>query len=249
MPAKPKTSNDAPRSPLRFLLWPFRFLFNVAACCFIAMIAFAFTGLPWKAYDDLGDGGPALAEPPEFIVILGGGGIPSESGLMRTFYGAQAAREFPKARVVIACPGETTKTNSTVGLMREELVMRGVARQRVIFEDKGRHTREQAMNCFKLLRAGERQPAVLLVTSPEHMKRSLLSFRKAGFANVSGSSAQSASVDAELRFKTEELKTDKLPDVGQSLMARYQFWNNIVVETKVLREWSALTYYALLGWI
>lgn len=234
---------------MRWLFWPFRFAFACAAWCFIAMVALAFTGLPWRAYDDLGNGGPALATAPDYIVILGGGGIPSESGLMRTFYGAEAARSFPKARVVIACPGDTTKTNSTVGLMREELVMRGVARQRVLFEDKGRHTHEQAVNCFKLLRAAERQPAVLLVTSPEHMKRSLLSFQKAGFTNVSGSAAQAVSVEADLRFTADGAKANPVPDVGQSLMIRYQFWNNIGIEARVLREWAALAYYRAQGWI
>ncbi len=243
-----KNPKSSPRFG-RWLLWPFRAVLRVFGWVSLALVVLALTPVPWRIYRGLGDDGSQLKCGPEFIVVMGGGGIPSESGLMRTFAAAEAARKFPGARVVIATPGNVASTNSTAAKMREELVMRGVARPRIIFEDKGRHTREQAVNCFGLLHAGGRQPAVLIVTSPEHMRRCLLSFRKAGFTNVAGSATVDAVVEADLRFKTEELKNRHVPDVGQSMMIRYQFWNTVQIEGRVLRELSALAYYKLLGWI
>lgn len=233
----------------RTLLWPLRLLVKICGWASLALALLAMTSMPWKIYGWLADDGARLKGDPEFIVMLGGGGIPSESGLMRSFACAEAARKFPKARVVVATPGDAAKPESTGAKIRDELAMRGVARQRVIFEDKGRHTREQAVNCFKLLGAASRQPSVLIVTSPEHVRRGLLSFRKAGFTNAAGTAAMDAPIETDLRFKTDELKNRPLPDVGQSLMVRYKFWNNVQIEGRILRELSALAYYKLLGWI
>jgi uncharacterized SAM-binding protein YcdF (DUF218 family) len=235
--------------PLRFIGALLRLIIKVFGIASLVLTLLAFTQLPWKGFAALGDGGPPLKGDPDFIVIMGGGGIPSESGLFRTYAGAEAARRFPKARVVIAVPGETAGTNSTPAKMRDELMMRGVARQRMLFEDKGRNTHEQALNCFKLLAAAGRQPALLIVTSSEHMRRSMLSFRKAGFTGVAGSATEAAAVEADLRIQTSELKDRHIPDVGQSILLRYTFWNNVIFEAKIAHELTALAYYKLLGWI
>ena len=240
--------SDSPRL-FRAVRWLVRLVVLAFGWCALVLTILALTPVPWKIYNALGDDGSKLKNAPDFIVVMGGGGIPSESGLMRTFAGADAARTFPKARVVIAMPGDEASTNSTVGKMREELVMRGVAKQRILFEDKGRHTHEQAVNCFKMLHAAEHQPAVLIVTSPEHVRRSLLSFRKAGFTNAAGSAADAEALEVDLRFTTDELKNKPVPDVGQSLLIRYTFWNSVLVEGKVIHEFAALAYYKLLGWI
>lgn len=234
---------------LRLLGLPVRLLAHLLGWIALGLVLLAFTPVPWKACNALGDDGSELAGPPDFIVVMGGGGIPSESGLMRTYAGAEAARRFPQARVVVCMPGDAAATNSTAGRMRDELVLRGVARPRVLFEDKGRNTREQAVNSFQLLRAAERQPAVLVVTSPEHMRRSLLSFRKAGFTRVAGAAARDANVEADLRIRNEGPARTKAPDIGRSLLLRYQFWGNLGIEGRVLHELVALSYYKLRGWI
>ncbi len=241
--------SSTPSRAGNWLLVPFRILFRVLGCVAVVAVVAAFTPLPWKIYGWLGDSGALLKVDPQYLVVMGGGGVPSESGLMRTYAGAEAAAKFPHARVVVAMPGVLTDTNSSPMKMRDELVMRGVAKNRIMFEDKGRHTHEQAMNCFTLFRAAEHQPAVVVVTSPEHLRRCLMSFRKAGFTNVSGAAAYDVPVEADLRFSTTELKGKHIPDVGQSLMIRYQFWTNLELEARCLHEFAALAYYRLLGWI
>ena len=56
-------------------------------------------------------------------------------------------------------------------------------------------------------------------------------------------------METDLRFQTVELEKKHLPDIGQSMMIRYKFWNSIGVEGRVLRELFALSYYRMLGWI
>lgn len=236
-------------NPWRWVLLPFRVLFRAIGAVAVVLVLLAFTQVPWKVFEWMGDDGARLPGEPDYIVVMGGGGIPSESGLIRTYAAAEAAARHPKAKVVVAMPGVVTDTNSSAARMRAELTMRGVARPRVIFEDKGRHTREQAVNCFRLFNATNRQPAVLIVSSTEHVRRCLLSFRKAGFTNVAGRAATAEAVEADLRFDTAELKDKPLPDVGQNLVIRYRFWTNLEIEAKCLHEFAALAYYKLLGWI
>lgn len=233
----------------RWLSLPFRLLFQVLGWAAVVAVAAAPTSLPWKVYGWLGDAGAPTAGEPRYLVVMGGGGIPSESGLMRTYAGAEAAARFPHARIVVAIPGDQADATSSPNRMRDELVLRGVAKDRILFEDQGRHTREQAVNCFKRFAASGPQPAVVVVTSPEHLRRCLLSFRKAGFTNVSGAAAFDVPVEADLRFETEELKGRHLPDVGQSLTIRYRFWTNLILEARCLHELVALAYYRMLGWI
>lgn len=243
---------DKPKSPRRagwLFRWLFGLLIRILGLVALLMIVAAFTRLPWKTYEWLSGGAEPLKGDPAYIVLLGGGGIPSESGLIRGYFTAEAAARFPRARVVIAMPGNLTDTNSSLAKMRDELAMRGVAKTRLMAEDKGRHTREQADNCLKLLHVASNQPPVLVVTSPEHMRRALRSFQKAGFTNVHGSAAFPEAVEVDLRFETPELKAKHVPDVGESLTLRYAFWDNLGLEVRCLRELVALGYYKLLGWI
>lgn len=236
-------------NPVRWLFFPLRILIRVLGWIALVWVLLAFTRVPWSVFEWLGDDGKRLAGDPEYIVVMGGGGIPSESGLIRTYAAAEAASKYPKARVVVAMPGVVTDTNSAVAKMKAELVLRGVAKTRVMAEDKGRHTREQAVNCFKLFAASNRQPAVLIVSSTEHVRRCLLSFRKAGFTNVAGRAAMAEAVETDLRFETAELKDKPVPDIGNNLLLRYRFWTNLELEAKCLHEFVALLYYKMLGWI
>ena len=243
---------DKPK-PGRKPFWIVRLLFGVLIrvlgfFTLLVLIA-AFTSIPWKMFEWLSGGADPLKGDPAYIVLLGGGGIPSESGLIRSYYTAEAAARFPRAKIVVAMPGSLTDTNSSLAKMRDELVMRGVAKQRLLAEDKGRHTREQADNCLKLLHLASNQPPVLLVSSPEHVRRALRSFQKAGFTNVHGAAAFPEAVEVDLRFETPELKAKHVPDVGESLTLRYRFWDNLGLEVRCLREFAALGYYKLMGWI
>lgn len=225
-----------------------RNLLMVVGIFFSLCIILALTEQPYWGYHWLGTSKAELKWKPEVIVVLGGGGMPSQSNLMRGWYAGSAAKSFPEATVVIAMPGNISDSLSTPSVMKKELVLRGVNPDKIIFEEQGTNTRAQTLNCKKIIKP---QTPVLLVTSPEHMRRTVLCFRKEGFEKVNGLPAFENALEADLKFDDDKLGGNKtlIPDVGENINARYQLWNHLKYEILIAREIVALTYYRLRGWI
>ena len=88
------------------------------------------------------------------------------------------------------------------------------------------------------------------MTSPEHITRAVKTFNRAGFSWVSGLPTFETSLSEDLTFVDEELKGNKIaPSIGGNLQFRYQFWNHLKYEILVIREYIALGFYKLKGWI
>lgn len=207
----------------------------------------AFTTLPYWGLHWLGTSGEEEVCTPGVIIMLGGSGMPSESNLMRSWYTARAAVSFPEVPVVVVMPGDPADAGSTPALIRKELMIRGVDSSRIFFENEGTNTRSQALACAAML--GRSFP-VMLVTSPEHMRRSLLCFRKAGFEQVCGLPAFENAAEADFSFRDDDLGRNPVlvPDVGNNLQLRYQVWTHLRYEIMFTREMLALVYYRLRGW-
>lgn len=211
----------------------------------------AWLGLPWPVYRWLNSDGLASPRPdPDVIVMMGGGGIPSESGLTRAWQTAEEAHRYPSARVMVAMPFEPGESATNRGAVVRELILRGVPEHRLDQEGAGRHTREQAGLVRAMLGARADAQAILIVTSPEHLRRSVLAFRKAGFDTVMGQGVEYQRLEAAVEI-TEPASPGISPGnwVGGSLMLRYRIWDNLILEIKVLRELAALAYYRAQGWI
>ncbi|MBK6281757.1 MAG: YdcF family protein [Draconibacterium sp.] len=215
---------------------------------FSGCIVFALTEQPYWGYHWLGTSKSEMKWKPTYIIMMGGGGMPSQSNLMRSWYVEKAAKTFPEATVVIAIPGEISDSLSTPQIVKRELIMRGVNPEKIVFEHEATNTRAQALNCQKTITM---QTPILLVTSPEHMRRSVLSFQKVGFEKVNALPAFENAIEADLSFNDDELGGNKtgVPDIGKSINARYQLWNHLKYEILIFREIVALTYYRLRGWI
>lgn len=225
-----------------------RNLFVLIGIFFSICVLLALTSQPFWGYHWLGTSKSEFKCTPNSIILLGGGGMPSQSALMRSWYVEQAARSFAKANIIIAMPGDLEDSLSTPQLMKKELQIRGIDANRIRFENKGTNTRAQALNCQGLIKM---QSAILLVTSPEHMRRSVLCFQKAGFEKVNALPAFENDVEADLTFDDNKLGGKKmfLPDIGKNTNMRYQLWNHLKYEILIAREMGALTYYKLRGWI
>lgn len=215
---------------------------------FSICVVFALTEQPYWGYHWLGTSKSEMKWKPTHIIMMGGGGMPSQSNLMRSWYVEKAAKSFPEATIIIAIPGEISDTLSTPQLVKRELIMRGVNADKIVFENDATNTRSQALNCQKTIKM---QTPVLLVTSPEHMRRSVLSFQKVGFEKVNALPAFENALEADLSFNDDDLGGNKtgVPDVGNNINARYQLWNHLKYEILIVREFVALTYYRLRGWI
>ncbi|MFY9151963.1 MAG: YdcF family protein [Prolixibacteraceae bacterium] len=229
---------------LRKLIWIF-------GAFFLVLLVLSFTNLPFWGYYWLGTSESKIAERPDFIVLLGGGGMPSESNLMRAFFVHRAAAKSPDSRIIITIPGDTADTSSTARLVANELIVKGIERNRIYYEELGKNTRSQALKLQTFHAENLINKPILLVTSPEHMRRAVLTFRKAGFKRVSALPAFENALEADLVFKDDELGGNKvlIPDVGGNTTVRYQFWNHLKYEILIAREIAALGYYKLRGWI
>jgi len=234
-----------------FILVVIRKLLSGLGVMFLFAIILSFTTLPYWGYYWLGTSKSKITEKPSYIVLLGGGGMPSESNLMRAFFVFKAAQESPESRIIIATPGDTSNLMSTARLVAAELISKGIDPQRILYEQIGTNTRMEAL-CLKKFNNGQLIHApILLVTSPEHMRRSVLVFQKVGFNRISALPAFENALEADLAFDDDELGGNKkfIPNIGDNISIRYQFWNHLKYEILIAREMAALSYYWLRGWI
>jgi len=176
---------------------------------------------------------------PDGIVVLGGAVSPdiavqrhapalTEAAERMTAL-VELARRYPNARILFSGGVGTLAgiaTEAQVGLDFWEAL--GIARERIVAEDKSRNTVENALFSLQLAKPepGERW---LLVTSAYHMPRAIGVFRKVGF-NV-----EAHPVDWRTRGPEDVLRP--FPTLGDGLRR---------TDTAV-REWVGLAIYWLTG--
>lgn len=218
---------------------------------FLIVLFLSFTTLPYWGYYWLGTSQSGILEKPDYIILLGGGGMPSESSLMRAFFVHRAATESPDSRIVISIPGDPDDSLSTARLVAAELISKGIAPERILYEQTATNTRSEAIQLRDFNQEKLTDKPILLVTSPEHMRRSVLVFKKAGFTNVSALPTFENAIEANLFFDDDKLGGNKtlVPDIGGNTSVRYQFWNHLKYEILIAREMAALGYYWMRGWI
>lgn len=249
------------KTSFRFLARLARGLLVLAGILALLAGAAQFTPLPWRAFKSLMEIPAPDPAPPALILVMGGSGIPGESGLMRTYYAAQAAAEYPRAEVLVAMPLAPAQSESSRAYLAE-LRLRGVASPRLRILDGGRNTREQALRLAEYL-AGRRTPAhILIISSPEHLRRAAAAIRQACIAAgrpvaLAARPAYAVSIEDPLPWRAADLDSPgpasparaAIPDIGSSLRFRYNLWANLDYSTHALREGAALLYYRLRGWI
>jgi len=232
-------------------IWSFiKILLIISGCFFLILCVLALTKIPFKAYDNLGTGNSKITKSPVTIVLLSGSGIPSESGLLRAYFTAQLGNAYPNANIVISMPGNLSDSMGDPQLTARELTMRGITKERISFESFGRNTREQALKLSEHKTLAQLSLPITLVTSPEHMRRAILVFRKCGFKTVSGFPTFGNAIQSDMTYNDSDLKGNKfVPAIGNSLQIRYQFWTGLRLEVLVTREYFGLAFYKLRGWI
>lgn len=88
------------------------------------------------------------------------------------------------------------------------------------------------------------------MSGPEHMKRAVAVFQKAGFKNIGGEPTFDLCGPTNLLYSDKSLGGNKnLPSIGQETQLRYQFWNHFVYQIICYRELMAITWYWLRDWI
>lgn len=221
--------------------WCFKLLGVIAFCLFLL----SFSDIPYYAYRNLSMEDVQLKSDPKYIVMLGGSGMPSPDGFIRCYYTAQNALHFSGAKIILAHPGNGADSTKQLKLMAHELIIRGVDSSRISFEPNGFNTHTQAENICALIGKENLTAPVLLISSPEHMCRALKSFQKQGFVSI-GTAPAFDSPLSETQIKNKS-KTGKNQVKNSDL--RYNLWSYLHYELLVLREYCALAYYKVQGWI
>lgn len=219
----------------------FKWLFIVMGATFFILIVLSFTDIPYNAYHHLGTVNSSLSKEPDLIVVMGGSGMPSPDGLIRTYYAAEFAKQFPTAEIIVALPYNEADSLHQLQLMAHELIVKGVDSLRIKFEPLGYNTRSQAVNVARMNANSLSNKVVLLITSPDHMYRAVRSFKKVGFLTVGGIPAFETPCDEEI-LKDKSSKHNKLS-------LRYNMWSYLQYELLVIREYTAIAYYKINGWI
>lgn len=244
-------------------------MITLGCICFVSIIL-CFTSVPFWSYYWLATKNAGIHRPPDYIIVLGGGGMPSETGLIRTYYAAMLGNSFPRSSIVVALPGDSTDALSALSLMKKELIIRGIRPGRIRLESKGTNTRAEALNIWKMisvirdnrdsrdnrhsrdnLKGKYRPPNIAIVTSPEHLNRAVRSFKKAGFTAVDGLPAFENAIESDLTYNDRTLGGRRwiIPGIGGNILFRYQFWMQLHYEELIIREMFATAYYKLKEWI
>jgi len=225
-----------------------KYSFILLGALLIISIIIAFTTAPFWGIYWLGTS-KCKAVTPDKIVILGGGGMPSESNLMRLWYAIETSRLYPNAKIILAIPGDTLDASSAICIMADYAELQGIAGDRILFEPDGGNTRVQALNIFNKYYSAT--DSILLVTSPEHLRRAVLAFEKAGFDKLGGQPAFPVALEGNLIFSSAQAgkAVAGIPEIGDNLQIRYQFWNHLIFEIVLMREYCALMYYKINVWI
>jgi uncharacterized SAM-binding protein YcdF (DUF218 family) len=208
------------------------------------ILLLSFTDIPYYAYYWLGTSNAELNKNPDVIAVLGGSGMPSPDGLIRTYYAAEYALKYKEAKIIIALPSNENGSLKQLNLMAHELIIRGVDSSRITYEPLGFNTHSQAVNIASRFKE-KSQLSLLIITSPEHMYRSIKTFKKTGFDNVGGIPAFEKPIDEEKVKDKENTKDTRV----KNLSLRYNMWSYLNYELIVLREYSAISYYKIKGWL
>ena len=238
-----------------------RFLLAILGLLALLLGAVQFTNIPWRAYLSLSKIPPSFSAPPTHILIMGGSGIPGESGLSRTFFGAEAAKLHREAEVLLAMPLGTNESYASRAYVNE-LRLRDVSAKRIQVLDGGRNTREQALRVAELLVGQSNAIQILVVSDPYHIRRTATCLRKAFADNnriiqLAALPVFPLSIEDPFEYQAQTLDTpntssasrETAPDLGPNLRFRYDVWNQLGYTLAVLRESAAMFYYRLRRWI
>jgi uncharacterized SAM-binding protein YcdF (DUF218 family) len=182
---------------------------------------------------------PDQAAGAQAVVVLGGGIVSHVAdGFALDDLGESAARVMEGARVyrllgdplVIVSGGNTERLDpprAEAAAFRDAIVRLGVPVSRVVVEDQGLTTREQAIILRSML-AARHIDRIVLVTAPTHMTRSLATFRALGVNAVPSAS----------RARTD-------PGAQWSLWPERQ---SLVASDLAVYDYVSWLYYRLHGW-
>ena len=168
----------------------------------------------------------------DYIVLLPAGGIPDPAMLMRAYTAAEESAKNRKAKVIISLKADPPLETSTIWGIRNELVLRGVPKELILLETRATNTADHAKYIKAAHMGDPLRDKYLLVTSPTHVRRSMMTFRHAGFKHL---------------YAKPAIPGIEKEDLGGGQYIRYCFWNALVLSVHIARETLAIAWYKVSG--
>ena len=225
-----------------------KWLFISFGIIMLIISIFALTPLPFYMHRSLGEDASWEKDSttqftPDYIIMFGGAGMPSESNLIRLYYTAEIAGKLHKPIILVhpedsVCQAEMTRY----------LVNNGISSDSIMYMTGGSNTRSQSV-CLADSFPQLKEASSLIITAPEHLSRTLKCLKKCGIENIRGIGAFESTVDFDLELDKANLKGNKfVPDI-ESTNLRYTYWNYLKLEIICFREYFATAYYWIKDWI
>jgi len=168
----------------------------------------------------------------DYILLLPAGAIPSPIMLMRAYKAASEWKKNRRAKIIISHLTKPPLSKSTIWTIRNELVFRGVDEDAILLETKATNTGEHAKYIKEAKFGDPEKDKYLIVTSPTHIKRSVMAFKAAGFKHVYAAGAVGKATREYL---------------GAGRFIRYNVWYSLMHEIEMIREFVAIGFYILTG--
>lgn len=180
--------------------------------------------------------------PAEAVLVLGGGAstlradgkqldILSEASALRALEAARLYRMLHPSWVIVSGGTGDDPSVPESEPMREALIELGVPQERILLESGSGDTHDQALLLAGMLEEREVED-VVMVTSPTHMRRALLTFENAGLAPTPSIS----------RLDSQDPSRPQPPSWVPTVAALQR-------SMSASREYLAIVYYWLRGWI
>lgn len=215
----------------------------------ILAIGISFTSMPFWGIYALANHSDEIHENPDYIICMSGSGFPGESTLLRLYYTGEIALLYPSSKVIIAFPAND-QNNGTLKKINKELYQQGIDSTRILFAIEGTNTRGQAIDIKENWIPNPEKHAVLLITSPIHTYRSYKVFKALNFKKIKTFATFENDISISLTYDSDSIGGKKhLPNIGNNTQIRYQFWNHLKYEIALLREYTAIIYYKIQGWL
>lgn len=220
-------------------LWAARLLIAMGIGS-VVFVGLSFTDLPFHALLALSMPDRSATTNQDVVVLMSGAGSISGDGLLRSYHAALALERFPNAQLVVAMPLDSGSTKEPLDMLEGFFSDSALTHMSIMFETKGINTHQQAANITNIIT--DHNLRLLIITAPHHVYRSIKAFEREGFANVSAMAA----FEKPIR---EDLLTDGKGSGVQQVSIRYNTWSYMHHELDVLREFCAIGYYWLMGWV
>lgn len=217
----------------------------ISGVFFILMLGLSFTSVPFYMHYNLGTYSGRSDSPesftPDKIVMFGGAGMPSPDNLMRLYHTSKLASHFDVPVVLVhpedsICQSEMTRILNQNGITD------------IMYVTRGTNTRSQVLE-LKDYDSQLVNESLIVVTSTEHLFRTMKCLEKVGFENLLGVPAQEATVDFNLSLENQKLGGNTSVPLVENTKIRYTFFNYMKLEIICIREYISIVYYKLKNWI